>query len=88
MKMNINDVLCPKNLTYFDYISVSRAMAGQIILREGCFMKNLTTKKLRHYKLSKLDPQAYRFLGIMFYKCIIDRRKSRFDFNGITALSL
>ena len=51
-------------------------------------MKNLTTKKLWHSKLSKLDPQAYRFLGIMFYKCIIDRRKSCFDFNGITALSL
>ena len=51
-------------------------------------MKNLTTKILRHFRLSKLDPQAHDILGSMFYKCIIDRRKSGFDFNGITALSL
>ena len=91
MKMNLNDVLCQKTVTYLAAWKCpmsTRATAGQIILHEGCFDEEPHHKKLRHSKLSKLDPQAYRFLVIMFYKCIIDRRKSCFDFNAIIALSL
>ena len=91
MKMNINDVLCQKTVTclatFLCYCPPERRHAKSFCMRDA-LMKNLTTKKLWHSKLSKLDPQASRFLGIMFYKCIIDRRKSCFDFNGITALSL
>ena len=67
--------------------SVPRRRAKSFCMRHA-LMKNLTTKILRHFKLSKLDPQAHDILETMFYKCIIDRRKSGFDFNGITALSL
>ena len=91
MKMNIYDVLCQKTVTCLATFLCplsTRAMARQIILHEGCFNEEPHHKKLWHSKLSKLDPQSYRFLEIMFYKCIIDRQKSCFDFNGITALSL
>jgi hypothetical protein len=62
--------------------------ARQIILHDACFNENLTTKILRHFTLSKLDPQTHDILGTMFYKYTIDRRQSGFDFNGITAQSL
>ena len=47
MKMNINDVLCQKIVTYLatcEYPMSTRATARQVILHEGCSMKNLTTK--------------------------------------------
>ena len=91
MKMNINDVLCQKNVTYFTTCECSmstRATARQVIMHEGCLNEKPHHKKLRHSRLSTLGSEAYDVLGIMLYKCIIDRRKSCFDFDGITALSL
>ena len=91
MKMSINDVLCQKTVTYLATCECpmsTRATARQVILHEGCFNENLTTKKLRHSWLSKLGSEAYDVLGIMLNKYIIDIRKSCFDFYEITALSL
>ena len=91
MKMNIYNVLCQKTVTCLAIFLCplsTRATARQIILHEGCFNEKPHHKKTKARKLFKLHPQAYRFLGIMFYKCIIDRRKSCFDFTGIKALSL
>ena len=91
MKMNIYNVLCQKTVTClatFLCPLFTRATARQIILHEGFFNEKPHHKKLRHSKLSMLNFQAYHFLGIMFYMCIVDRRKPCFDFNGITAPSL
>ena len=91
MKTNIYNVLCQKTVTCLTTFLCSlstRTTARQIILHEGFFNEEPHHKKLWHSKLSKLDPQPYWFLEIMFYKRIIDRRKSCFDFIGITTLSL
>ena len=91
MKMKINDVLCQQTVTYLatcECPMFTRATACYIILRVGYFNEKPYHKKTKYGTLSKLDPQAYRFLGIKFYMRIIDRRKSCSDFNGITALSL
>ena len=91
MKMNIYNVLCQKTVTSLATFLCplsTRATARQIIPHEGCFNEEPHHQKLWHSKLSRLHTQAYRFLGIMFYKCIIDRRKSCFNFNEITTLSL
>ena len=87
MKMNINDVLWQKNITYLATCQRS------INVYQSDRAPNAECEKPRHnetkaHGLSKLDPQAYDILGTMFYKCIINRRKSCFDFNEITALSL
>ena len=87
MKMNINDVLWQKNITYLATCQRS------INVHQSDRAPNAECEKPQHNKtkaprLSKLDPQAYDILGTMFYKWIINRRKSCFDFNEITALSL
>ena len=91
MKMNINDAMCQKPSPIWLHASVQcppeRQRAKSFCTRDA-FMKSLTTKKLRHSRLFKLGSEAYDVLGIMLYKCIIDRRKSCFDFDEITALSL
>ena len=69
------------------HASVPGRRAKSLRMRDA-LMKNLTTKILRHFRLSKLDLRAHDILESMFYKCVIDRRKSGFDFNGITALNL
>ena len=91
MKMNIYNVLCQKTVTCLATFLCplsTRATTRQIILHEGFFNEKPHHKKLRRSKLSMLNFQAYRFLGIMFYKCMIDRRKSCLNLNGIRALSL
>ena len=79
-----------KNITFRLHAamsSVHQTDVNSFCMRDAS-MKNLTAKIVRHFTLSKLDPQAHDILGTMFYECIIDRRKSGFDFNGVTALSL
>ena len=77
MKMNINDVLWQKNITYLATCQRS------INVHQSERAPNAECEKPHHNKtkaprLSKLDPQAYDILGTMFYKCITDRRKPSF----------
>ena len=72
--------------TSFDY-RLHCVMEIRFFSKHSCswsLRKNLT-KKLRYCRLTKIWPTSLWCPVAMSFKCIIDRRKSRFDFHGITA---